>query len=1015
MRPFTAEESKHLQQVNDDPLFLGDGSLTGNGQRTSSRLGSQAGIRKVINVVDDKMLIFDPPDTNPMVRMQRAAFPTNTTRIREHRFVFDRLFDDTTAQEEIYANTTRPLLDSVLDGYNATVFAYGATGCGKTHTISGNPKAPGIIFLTMKELFERIAEIRDTKLVDISLSYLEIYNETIRDLLEPSNKQLVLREDVDHKISVSNLSSHKPENVEAVMDMILQGNQNRTVSPTEANATSSRSHAVLQINVVQKGRTASISESHTFATLSIIDLAGSERASATKNRGDRLLEGANINKSLLALGNCINALCDPRRRNHVPYRDSKLTRLLKFSLGGNCKTVMIVCVSPSSKHYDETLNTLKYADRAKKIKTKVIRNEHNLDRHVGSYLKMITEQKAEIEELRKRESKAVGIALLNADKARRKCLKVLDDAMDSLRETYVKTAKLQEQTCKILKQLRNIINQINQVECILRSFESVLESSNPLLTQTLPAFTALSEGMKQALQKLGTEKLALEKYCTSVTKDKQMRDTAMATLTRRLEDTPGWTDADRVSFRAQSEALRLKSELEILEEVAGEPIPTKIMENLSLLFFTSMAKMGSLRTADTPNIREELANVTEEIVKICHAQFDKILGDYSISTAELSTKMGLSSILATTIKRPASLTSLQHDILISPSSPGRSSRRTSGGVPSVSHSGRRLSGGLPSRTGGSLHVRALRRQLPGSAKKQVVVKSPMRNHRKAVKRVRWEDDGEICLDPPTPSRSRGTSSVVKNSLLGARERKLALEEEEEREEEEEEESEKASDIVDDDEVKRVLSARRGSVQTDKRDFLSPVGTTDESSTSSTKPKPVRGFGVKEDLRRKSGTGLSRLSMPPTSTAQGRSTPQSRSSTPQVRPGRITPPGRQSPPTGVNGLSSKGAQAKAGKENARPVSPGKDIMNASTDSSSSTAFAPIAATTSAAAASTDTPTQPTSSVNSGVEKSAITTPVTAVRASSAGGARASPVPRSIGAPMRLSVATASSASKHVSQR
>lgn len=122
-------------------------------------------------------------------------------------------------------------------------------------------------------------------------------------------------------------------------------------------------------------------------------------------------EGANINKSLLALGNCINALCDPRRRNHVPYRDSKLTRLLKFSLGGNCKTVMIVCVSPSSQHYDETLNTLKYADRAKEIKTKLIRNQHNLDRHVGSYLKMITEQKQEIEELRARESKVVDIAI----------------------------------------------------------------------------------------------------------------------------------------------------------------------------------------------------------------------------------------------------------------------------------------------------------------------------------------------------------------------------------------------------------------------------------------------------------------------------------------------------------------------------------------------------------------------------------------------------------------------------
>ncbi|KAM9916626.1 hypothetical protein OXX59_009851, partial [Metschnikowia pulcherrima] len=117
-----------------------------------------------------------------------------------------------------------------------------------------------------------------------------------------------------------------------------------------------------------------------------------------------LHEGANINRSLLALGNCINALCDPGRRAHVPYRDSKLTRLLKFSLGGNCRTVMVVCVSPSSQHYDETWNTLQYAARAREIKTSVSRNRHNLDRHVGSYLRMITEQRQEIDELRAREA-----------------------------------------------------------------------------------------------------------------------------------------------------------------------------------------------------------------------------------------------------------------------------------------------------------------------------------------------------------------------------------------------------------------------------------------------------------------------------------------------------------------------------------------------------------------------------------------------------------------------------------
>ncbi|KAF5100908.1 hypothetical protein DV451_002383 [Geotrichum candidum] len=569
----TGKESSISVTVSEDPFFMGDGNLANNipnsssgisgagSTRSASRMGSRAGIRKVINVVDDRMLIFDPPDTNPTARMQRAAFPkSSATRIREHRFVFDRLFDEEAAQEEVYANTTRPLLDSVLDGYNATVFAYGATGCGKTHTISGTPRAPGIIFLTMKELFERINELRDTNHVDVSLSYLEIYNETIRDLLEPSSKQLALREDSESRILVSNLSTHKPSNVEEVMEMILLGNQNRTISPTEANATSSRSHAVLQINVVQKGRTAAISESHTFATLSIIDLAGSERASATKNRGERLLEGANINKSLLALGNCINALCDPRRHNHVPYRDSKLTRLLKFSLGGNCKTVMIVCVSPSSRHYDETLNTLKYADRAKRIKTKVIRNEHNLDRHVGSYLKMITEQKAEIDELRRRESKAVGLALAQEARARQRCQTMLDDATESLRQAYARVEPLKTQLAAALRRVKLVATQARQVAALADAVKRAGHGDTGLdseLTRVGESLEAARKSQEQVLAQLMQEQQAAVVHTTAM-------------LTRRLEDAPGITAIDRTSFSTYANLLRSQADMELYHGLAED-------------------------------------------------------------------------------------------------------------------------------------------------------------------------------------------------------------------------------------------------------------------------------------------------------------------------------------------------------------------------------------------------------------------------------------------------------------
>ena len=282
-----------------------------------------------------------------------------------------------------------------------------ATGCGKTHTISGTDEDPGIIYLTMADLFRKIDDRRVDQNFDIYVTFLEIYNEEIRDLLaEPGTSAtrggLQIRE--DKAVKVAGLTELHPTSAEHIKEIVLLGNTRRTQSPTHANETSSRSHAVLQVHVTQSPRTASTREERTAATLSIIDLAGSERAAATTNMGQRMVEGANINKSLLALGNCINALCESGGgTRHVPYRNSKLTRLLKFSLGGNCKTVMIVCVAPTSNHFDDTHNTLLYADRASKIKTKVVtRNVVNVDRHVGQYVEAINRLNLEVAELKAR-------------------------------------------------------------------------------------------------------------------------------------------------------------------------------------------------------------------------------------------------------------------------------------------------------------------------------------------------------------------------------------------------------------------------------------------------------------------------------------------------------------------------------------------------------------------------------------------------------------------------------------
>ncbi|KAA1111913.1 kinesin-like protein Klp5 [Puccinia graminis f. sp. tritici] len=420
VRPLTEKEKNQLipTQSSSSGIFS-DGCLTSASNNQSSSISAHKSLRSIVKVLDDRVLIFDPAESNPIQQAQRqilARFsskpspsPSNTLnhhskKVKDMRFCFDRVFNENASQEDVYHGAAKDLIDGVLGGFNATVFAYGATGCGKTHTITGTPEAPGIVYLLMKDLFGRIADQEEDTTTEISISYLEIYNETIRDLLNPNAPILNLRE-ANSSVSVPGLSTLTPTSASDVITVISSGNSHRTVHGTEANAVSSRSHAVMSVNIRRKPKTAGLIDDWTVATLSVIDLAGSERASVTKNKGERLLEGANINKSLLALGNCINALCDPKSRgNHVPYRNSKLTRLLKHSLGGNCRTLMIVCVAPTSAHYDETHNTLQYANRAKEIKTKVTRNIISVDRHVSQYVQVIFQLRQELEERKKNEA-----------------------------------------------------------------------------------------------------------------------------------------------------------------------------------------------------------------------------------------------------------------------------------------------------------------------------------------------------------------------------------------------------------------------------------------------------------------------------------------------------------------------------------------------------------------------------------------------------------------------------------
>uniref|UniRef100_V5GNM0 Kinesin-like protein n=1 Tax=Kalmanozyma brasiliensis (strain GHG001) TaxID=1365824 RepID=V5GNM0_KALBG len=368
----------------------------------------------------------------------------------------------------------------------------------------------------MKELYARIQDARDDSDVQIRLSYLEIYNETIRDLLSseptPPGAGLALREDANNRISVVGITELIPESPESVLQYLQEGNLRRTMSPTEANAVSSRSHAVLQINVTQKPRTASMTEQTTSASLNIIDLAGSERASATRNNGARMKEGANINKSLLALGNCINALCQSGGVvKHVPYRNSKLTRLLKFSLGGNCKTVMVVCISPSSAHYEETHNALKYANQAKNIRTKVSRNMINVDRHVAQYVQAIHELKEENERLRAKLDERGTLESAAEKRKRAEMGREVDEAKKRMRESTDNVTRLvtdkagfEATTAAAETKLAELRKRLAVVEADLQRFSS----KNEVLPSDL-------EGERDVLRKMvAAEEAALKDETT---------------------------------------------------------------------------------------------------------------------------------------------------------------------------------------------------------------------------------------------------------------------------------------------------------------------------------------------------------------------------------------------------------------------------------------------------------------------------------------------------------------------
>ncbi|GCB69961.1 hypothetical protein scyTo_0010674 [Scyliorhinus torazame] len=335
------------------------------------------------------------------IRGTITVYKTDAANEPPKTFTFDTVFSPESKQVDVYNLTARPIVDSVLEGYNGTVFAYGQTGTGKTFTMEGVravPELRGIIPNSFAHIFGHIAKSEgDTRFL-VRVSYLEIYNEEVRDLLgKDQSQRLEVKERPDVGVYIKDLSGYVVNNADDMDRIMTLGNKNRSVGATNMNEHSSRSHAIFTITIEcsEKGIDGNIHVR--MGKLHLVDLAGSERQGKTGATGQRLKEATKINLSLSTLGNVISALVDGKS-THVPYRNSKLTRLLQDSLGGNSKTMMCANIGPADYNYDETISTLRYANRAKNIKNKARINEDPKDALLRQFQKEIEDLRSKLKE-----------------------------------------------------------------------------------------------------------------------------------------------------------------------------------------------------------------------------------------------------------------------------------------------------------------------------------------------------------------------------------------------------------------------------------------------------------------------------------------------------------------------------------------------------------------------------------------------------------------------------------------
>ncbi|XP_070310684.1 kinesin-like protein KIF21A isoform X9 [Odocoileus virginianus] len=597
---------------------------------------------------------------------------------KDKAFTFDYVFDIDSQQEQIYTQCIEKLIDGCFEGYNATVFAYGQTGAGKTYTMGTGfdvniiEEEQGIISRAVKHLFKSIEEKKHTSIKNglpppdfkVNAQFLELYNEEVLDLFDTTR-------DIDAKTKKSNIRIHEDSaggiytvgvttrtvNTESEMMQCLKlGALSRTTASTQMNVQSSRSHAIFTIHLCQTRMCPQIdaesatdnkvisesSQMNEFETLTakfhFVDLAGSERLKRTGATGERAKEGISINCGLLALGNVISALGDKSKRaTHVPYRDSKLTRLLQDSLGGNSQTIMIACVSPSDRDFMETLNTLKYANRARNIKNKVMVNQDRASQQINALRSEITRLQMELMEYKtgKRIIDEEGVESINdmfhenamlqtENNNLRVRIKAMQETVDALRTRITQLVSDQanqvlvragEGNEEISNMIHNYIKEIEDLRAKLLESEAVNENLRKNLTRATsrsPYFSGSSafsptiiSSDKETIEIIDLAKKDLEKLKRKEKKKKK-------SVAGKEDNTE--TDQEKKEEKNISERENIELEVEESQEVSDhEDEEEEEEEEEDDIEGGESSDESDSESDEKANYQADLANITCEI------------------------------------------------------------------------------------------------------------------------------------------------------------------------------------------------------------------------------------------------------------------------------------------------------------------------------------------------------------------------------------------------------------------